>query len=281
MNIQFSDILTCPVCKKGFERVGNSLLCLSESKRHCFDIARSGHVNLLCSHSGSGDDKACADSRTSFLEKDFYRPFSDEINGLLQKYGVKKLLDAGCGEGYYTHRAADTCEAILGIDLSKYAVETAAKRARREGKTNELYAVAGIFDIPAADSSFDGIINLFAPCCEEEFSRLLKKDGILIIGAAGKDHLLGLKKAIYETTYQNEARGDLPRNMELIEKKTVAFEIMLESQVDIQNLFAMTPYFYRTSREDKEKLGRLDSLKTGVEFDIFVYRNAMRGGRDT
>ncbi len=274
MNTQFSDILTCPVCKKGFERVGNSLLCLSESKRHCFDIARSGHVNLLCSHSSGGDDKACADSRTAFLEKDFYCPFSDEINGLLEKYGIKSLLDAGCGEGYYTHRAADVCDTVLGIDLSKFAVETAAKRAKREGKTNELYAVAGIFDVPVANGSFDGIINLFAPCCEEEFSRLLKKDGILIIGAAGKNHLLGLKKAIYETTYKNEPRGDLPRNMELLEKRTVAFEITLEGQNDIQNLFAMTPYFYRTSREDKEKLTRLDFLKTGVEFDIFAYRNA-------
>ena len=278
MNIQFTDILTCPVCKKSFGRTGNSLLCHGEGKRHCFDIARSGHVNLLCSHSGSGDDKACADSRTAFLEKDFYRPFSDEINGLLKKYGVKRLLDAGCGEGYYTHRAANVCQSTLGIDLSKFAIETAAKRAKREGKANELYAVAGIFDIPAADNSFDGIINLFAPCCEEEFSRILKKDGILIIGAAGKDHLLGLKEAMYETVYQNEPRGDLPNTMKLIEKKTVAFDIVLENQNDIQNLFAMTPYFYRTSKEDKEKLGRLKSLKTKVEFDIFVYRNTMKGG---
>lgn len=277
MNTHFLDILTCPVCKKAFEQAGNSLLCRNEGKRHCFDISRSGHINLLCSHSGSGDDKACADSRTTFLEKDFYRPFSDEINELLKKHGVKRLLDAGCGEGYYTHRAAEECELAVGIDLSKFAVETAAKRAKREGKTNELYAVAGIFDIPVADGSFDGIINLFAPCCEEEFSRILKNKGILILGAAGKNHLLGLKQAIYETTYQNEPRGDLPQGMELLEKKTVAFEITLEGKDDIQNLFAMTPYFYRTSLSDKEKLSRLDHLKTGVEFDIFVYRNS-RGG---
>ncbi len=278
MNTQFTDILTCPVCKKTFEIAGNSLLCKNDGKRHCFDMARSGHINLLCSHSSSGDDRACANSRTAFLEKDFYRPFSDEINGLLKKYGIASLLDAGCGEGYYTHRAADVCEMALGIDLSKFAVETAAKRAKRNGTTNELYAVAGIFDMPVACNSFDGIINLFAPCCEEEFSRILKKDGVLIIGAAGKNHLLGLKRAIYQTTYQNEPRCDLPCGMELLERKTVAFEILLESQNDIQNLFSMTPYFYRTSREDKEKLGKLDSLKTVVEFDIFVYKNRKGGG---
>lgn len=280
MNIQFSDILTCPVCKKSFEKSGNSLLCHGESKRHCFDISRSGHINLLCSHGGSGDDKSCAASRTAFLEKDYYRPFSDAINGLLEKYGITRLLDAGCGEGYYTHRASNLCELTLGIDLSKFAIETAAKRAKRAGKGNELYAVAGIFDIPVSDGVFDGIINLFAPCCEEEFSRVLKKDGILIVGAAGKDHLLGLKQAMYNTVYQNEARGDLPCNMELLEKNTVAFDIVLENQEDIQNLFAMTPYFYRTSREDKEKLAGLDSLKTLVEFDVFVYKNTVKGGGD-
>lgn len=278
MNTQFTDILTCPVCKKAFETTGKSLLCKNDDKRHCFDIARSGHINLLCSHGSSGDDRACVNSRTAFLEKDFYRPFSDEINSLLKKYGIARLLDAGCGEGYYTHRASEACELVLGIDLSKFAVDTAAKRAKRKGKTNELYAVAGIFDIPVACNSFDGIINLFAPCCEEEFSRILKKDGILIIGAAGTDHLLGLKQVIYKTAYKNEPRSDLPCGMELLEKKTVAFEISLESHSDIQNLFSMTPYFYRTSREDKEKLGKLDSLKTGVEFDIFVYKNKKGGG---
>ena len=248
MNTLFSDILICPVCGKGFEASGNSLLCLSDGKRHCFDISKSGHVNLLCGHGGSGDDKACVASRTAFLEKDFYRPFSDEINALLEKYGVKNLLDAGCGEGYYTHRAAKMCESAVGIDLSKFAVENAAKRAKRDGSSNELYAVAGIFDLPIADNSFDCIINLFAPCDKDGFCRVLRKDGILIIGAAGKDHLLGLKEAIYETPYKNDERADLPRGMTLLENKTVSFEITLDSQADIQNLFSMTPYFYRTSR---------------------------------
>ncbi len=278
MNTRFEDTLICPVCGKGFEASGNSLLCRADGKRHCFDLARSGHVNLLCGHGGSGDDKACAASRTAFLEKDFYRPFSDEINTLLEKYGVKSLLDAGCGEGYYTHRAARVCESALGIDLSKFAVENAAKRAKREGTLNELYAVAGIFDLPTADSSFDGVINLFAPCSEEEFCRVLRKDGILIIGAAGKDHLLGLKEAIYETAYKNEERADLPHSMNLLEKKTVSFEITLKSQEDIRNLFSMTPYFYRTSRSDKEKLAGLETLTTIAQFDIFVYQNTVKEG---
>ncbi len=278
MNNRSIDILICPVCGQGMERNGNSLLCLSNEKRHCFDISKSGHINLLCGHGGSGDDKGCAASRTAFLEKDHYKPFSDEINAILEKYGVKILLDAGCGEGYYTHRAARHSETVIGVDLSKFAIEAGAKRAKREGSENELYAVAGIFDMPVANGAFDGVINLFAPCSEEEFSRVLKEDGILIIGAAGERHLLGLKEAIYSTAYKNEARADLPQSMELLEKRTVSFEITLESQADIQNLFAMTPYFYRTNRGDREKLDSLTTLTTIVEFDIFVYRNTAKKG---
>ena len=37
------------------------------------------------------------------------------------------------------------------------------------------------------------------------------------------------------------------------------------------NLFAMTPYYYRTSREDAEKLKADSPITTEVEFDIDIY----------
>ncbi len=278
MNTELLNILKCPVCgEKLSEERGSSLFCRGEDRQHCFDISRSGHINLVSGHGGGGDDKACAAGRTAFLGKNYYRPFSDEINSIIKKYNVRAILDAGCGEGYYTHRAAEHCNTVLGIDLSKFAIETAAKRAKREGKGNELYAIAGIFSLPCLDDSFDGIVNLFAPCCEEEFSRALKKNGILIIGAAGKEHLLGLKQAIYKNAYQNEERADLPTGMELLERRRVKFTIVLDSREDIGNLFSMTPYFYRTSREDREKLEVLSRLETVADFDIFVYKNTLKG----
>ncbi len=41
------------------------------------------------------------------------------------------LLDAGCGEGYYSIGLAASGFAVMGFDLSKYAVDAAA-RARAE-----------------------------------------------------------------------------------------------------------------------------------------------------
>ena len=36
----------------------------------------------------------------------------------------------------------------------------------------------------------------------------------------------------------------------------------------------MTPYYWRTSEADKEKLLGVESLKTEVEFEIYVYKKS-------
>ena len=84
--------------------------------------------------------------------------------------------------------------------------------------------------------------------------------------------MLGLKQAIYVTVYTIEERADMPRNMALVEKHSLSYEIELDSAEQIRNLFSMTPYSYRTSERDMQKLLALTSLKTEVEVDIFVYR---------
>jgi 23S rRNA (guanine745-N1)-methyltransferase len=38
------------------------------------------------------------------------------------------------------------------------------------------------------------------------------------------------------------------------------------------NLFRMTPYFYKTGRDDQQKIENLDYLETETEFGISVYR---------
>ena len=225
-------------------------------------------------HSG-GDGKDAVRSRPAFLGKGFYRPFADEICRLLSKYVQNGgfLVDAGCGEGYYTCLASDNCGLrAIGFDLSKYAIESAAKSALTRGLDNVAYAVAGIFSMPLHDECADAVMNLFAPCAEVECLRVLNKDGVLLVAGAGKDHLYGFKCAIYDTPYKNELREDLPVKMEKLESVRVRFYITLDSYEDKINLFAMTPYYYRTSREDAEKLKANAPIVTEVEFDIDIYR---------
>lgn len=273
---KFTDVLKCPVCAEKLSASENkkSLLC-GGTRKHCFDVAAKGYVNLELGHSGGGDPKDAVRSRTAFLGKGFYKPFADEVARLLSKYmkAGDLLVDAGCGEGYYTSLVSKECELrAIGFDLSKAAIESAAASASRQGLDNVAYSVAGIFSMPLQDECADGIMNLFAPCAEEEFLRVLKPDGILLVAGAGEDHLYGLKSAIYDTPYKNELRADLPTKMEKLESVKVRFDITLETYEDKMNLFAMTPYYYRTSKEDADKLKADAPIVTEVEFDIDIYR---------
>ncbi len=268
-----TDILICPVCKSALYKDEKSYFCRGE-KRHCFDISASGHVNLCPGRATGGDDKRTVRSRTEFLNLGHYQPIADKICDILSNLNEDcAIVDAGCGEGYYTNRIASSTGAqIYGFDLSKEAIISASKSAKRQGVANVVFGVGGIYELPVAGESADAIVNIFAPCAEEEFSRALKPNGLLVVITAGKNHLYGLKKAVYDSVHLNEERADMPKNMTLLEKHNVLYTINLDNAEGIRNLFSMTPYSYRTSEKDMNKLLALTSLETEVEVDIFVYR---------
>ena len=183
-----------------------------------------------------------------------------------------RIVDAGCGEGYYSCRISDEGYNVLGFDLSKDAVNSGAKRAKREKNDNTFFGVASVYSLPLKDSSADALVNIFAPCAEEEYLRVLKNDGVFAFVYAGEKHLMGLKRALYDIVYENEERADLPKRMELLNRRRVLYEITLEGNAQIQNLFSMTPYYWRTSLEDKKKLCGLDKLTTDVDMIIEIYK---------
>ncbi len=122
------------------------------------------------------------------------------------------------------------------------------------------------------DLAADAVINIFAPCAEDEYKRVLRDGGYLFVVGAGREHLMGLKRTIYEDVYENGERADLPTNMSHIEKIVSKHEICVEGQNDIEALFSMTPYYWRTSEADKDKLKSIYSLKTEIEFEINIYK---------
>ncbi len=261
------DILSCPFCSAELTRTGNSLICEGERK-HCFDIAKSGYVTLTRAGGTSGDDRDMVRARTAFLDKGYYRPFADAIADSLDT--AKTVIDAGCGEGYYSSVIASRGREVFGFDLSKYACDKAAKRAKADG-SNAFFGVSSIYELPLRDNSADAVVSLFAPIAEREFARVLKDGGLLIIGAAGRSHLYELKKAIYAEAYENEGRRDLPSGFEEIARKNVTYTFDCDGE-DLKSLFMMTPYAFKTSREDAAKLDTLSHLEITADFDIFIYR---------
>lgn len=270
----------CPICS---EELINQDKCLVCKNKHSFDKAKSGYVNLLTvNHKNSkipGDNKIMVNARRDFLSKGYYKVLSDNLNKIIYKHIKTKkspqILDAGCGEGYYLNNIYSFLTDnninpdILGIDISKFALNSASKVNK-----NIMYGVASIFNLPIKTNSCDVLLNLFAPFSNDEFLRVLKDNGLLFMVIPSTNHLWQLKCAIYDTPYKNDVKDYSLDGFNLIDKAIIKDEITLSSNEDIQNLFMMTPYYYKTSIENTKKLENLQTLTTEIEFEILVYKKS-------
>ncbi len=262
----------CPVCNSPLLEQENKYSC---ENNHCFDKAKQGYVNLLMSQQSSqkrhGDDKLMVKSRRDFLDKGYYEKLCDEICLTVNKIKNDNcvLFDIGCGEGYYTSAVKSKCNlnSVFGIDISKNALQYASKLDK-----SIKYAVASAFQLPFSSKSADMLLNIFAPCAYEEFERVLKDDGFLIKAVPLSEHLWELKKAIYNEPYKNKPEIKNDELFTLVESKELKYNITLQASEDIYNLFTMTPYYYKTSKEDAEKLLKLEKLTTTVHFNIEIYK---------
>ena len=265
--------LLCPVCSAPLFRIDNSLKCES---RHSFDLSASGYINLLKpgkkNNAKAGDSREMIRARSDFFQCGAYEKIAKEICSLVDTYAPHTVVDAGCGEGYYTHFfATEPSRLVYGVDMSKFGCEHGAKYAKRNGLSNLLYCVGSIFELPFANESIDMIINMFAPVADHEFFRVLKKGGHFIVAAAGIDHLDGLKSAIYDNVYKNEEKFLDYDGFKLIEQKNLKYSVQIKGKETIYSLFTMTPYFHRTSIADKKKLEAVDEITTTVEVNFLVY----------
>lgn len=271
-------VFICPVCGEKLSRDEHRLFCRNG---HSFDLSAEGYTHLLPANRMNskipGDSAEMAASRTAFLNKGYYEPLKNKLCELVLKEAKSKtgftLLDCGCGEGYYTAGIAealynaDKTAVVAGFDISRPSVKRAAKRC----KTAE-FAVASIFNIPAACSSCDAVLNVFSPLCESEYLRVLKTGGIYIYVVPGARHLWQLKEALYEKPYENSEHIALYEGFSAPRVERLRYETEVRSNADIEALFKMTPYYWKTSAKGAERLEALESLRTEVAFDIHIFK---------
>jgi 23S rRNA (guanine745-N1)-methyltransferase len=181
------------------------------------------------------------------------------------------VLDAGCGEGFYTSALAQVARekggGTAGIDISKFAVRAAAGRYKGID-----FAVASLFHIPCAAESADVLTDVFAPIVPAEFRRVLKPGGVMILAVPGARHLYGMKEVLYAAPYENEERDTDYEGFAFLGSESVRREITVEGAENIEALFSMTPYYWKTDVAGGERLRRLDTLQTEIKFRFLVYR---------
>lgn len=258
-------MLKCPVCKKDLKRKDNKFICI---KGHSFDVSKQGYTNLyLKASSKSGDNKEMVKARTHFLEKGFYQPLIDTLLIILNELEPVYLVDAGCGEGYYTKQIAQSIKGeVYAFDLSKEALKHASKQ---DHKSN--YFLSSIFDMPLKSHCADVILNIFAPFAWKEFSRLVKRDGYIIKVDPNRNHLYELKQFLYDEVYENEMFQVENKNLKIEKTIEVEFKMSLNKD-DLQALFKMTPYAYKTKQDKIEQLFMLDGMECSASFIIYLMK---------
>lgn len=267
----------CPLCGAPLAEEPHSLRCPAG---HCFDTSKEGYTNLLPvgqKHSKApGDDKGMVAARRAFLEEGWYSPLRDALCALAQEKAAGPspvVLDAGCGEGYYTAGIRDALLSqgksplTAGIDISKFSLQKAAKKY-----PGIEFAVASAYRLPAADSSVDLLLNVFSPLALDEFRRVLRRGGTYLYVVPAARHLWELKQILYDAPYPNEEK-ETPYDGFAYEKIVpVSYSIHLPSQQDVHALFQMTPYYWKTGREGAARLEQVQELDCRVDFRIHVFR---------
>lgn len=271
-------ILRCPVCSADLVRRDTCYAC---ANNHSFDIARQGYVNLLLSSqrpsAAPGDSAEMIADRRAFLEAGHYDPLRERIVACLNAREARldhpqRILDLGCGEGYYT--AAFTAQADAGtpvrevyaLDIAKPALAIAARRNRAI-----TWCVGTSKALPFHDGSLDTILNIFCRPHAKETQRVLATGGRLLVVGPAAGHLHELREVLYPQVHEEESHM-LPQllaegfNLEHSEQLSVPMTLQA---AEIGHLARMTPHYWRAPTEGRQKLDQLLTLKVMAQFAIY------------
>ena len=280
--IKMSKTLTykCPSCGLALFRDNNSLTC---DNKHCFDLAKSGYVNLhLVQNKKSknpGDNDLMMRSRQQFLNKGYYSTLAESIFRELSIHAsvsCNTILDIGCGEGYYLaaiqerfRKQGSTPINLAGIDIAKIGVRLAAQR-----KIELQVAVASAFDLPYFDGSIDFALSIFSPLCPEECARVLRPNGKLFFVGPGERHLHELAQHIYKQTKNHDGNfSDIENSSEFSCIKRLRLKDNKSIMAgDLMDLLTMTPYSWSATDDQKASLAKLTELTTTLDFDLRIYQ---------
>ena len=282
MSITPFQALACPLDGTPLHCTGSAWACASG---HCFDIASQGYTNLLpVQHKRSrdpGDSKEMVAARRRFLTAGFYQPIAAAVSRAVladpPADATISCLDAGCGEGYYLRQLAAAAGdehtlALLGLDISKWAVLSAAKQDKRPS-----WVVGSNAKLPVLSGTLDRVLCLFGFPVYAEFARVLKHGGRLVQVDAGPNHLRELREIIYPTLKpERTAETPTPEGFSRLPTETLCFSVELTRTEQIADLLAMTPHLYRATAEGRAAAAALTALSLSVDVRLTCFGRAVR-----
>lgn len=249
--------LTCPICQSTVRVSETQLTC---EKKHAFDIARQGYVNLLTHTTKANYDKDLFLSRNKLITgSDFFTPLHQQLSELIMKFAGShhvSILDAGTGEGSHLHIIHNRLKEDLsgeivsvGVDIAKEGILNAAKHYE-----SPIWFVADIVNIPFKEKSFHIVLNILSPANYDEFTRVLKHDGMIIKVVPQKNYLKQLRKfndggSDNNRDYTNERIVHLfYDHFNNVKQIKLQYDVVLNEE-NLRMLLQMTPLTWNWSKE--------------------------------
>lgn len=178
--------------------------CFACEAGHTQDVNRKGYVNCLTRPHPTYYDQALFDARRQVFGAGCYAEVCAAIETLLPQ-GTHRLLDAGCGEGYYlnTLLSAHPDWQGAGVDISREAIERAT-----DWPCEALWCVADLGSLPFLDDSFTAVLDVLTPANYREFSRVLAPGGRLVKVYPGTHYLQEIRQTRGMSLYEDTEVGD-------------------------------------------------------------------------
>jgi 23S rRNA (guanine745-N1)-methyltransferase len=272
-------LLRCPVCSAAVapasDTVAGGIRCAGG---HAFDGARQGYVNLLTGKGTSfiPDTADMVAARSAFLDAGHYRPLMDAVRDaaarLLAGAVEPVVVDAGAGTGHYL---APVLEAVpqsraVALDLSKYALRRAARICPQ--------ALCVVWDLwralPLADGAADLVLNIFAPRNPEEYARILRPGGRLLVVTPSPGHLEGLRRIVpllaIDTDKAERLAASLGGHFEPAGTDELAVPLELGPE-DLRNLVMMGPNAHHIDPVSLDKAAGAPLAGVEARFTISIF----------
>src|SRR5690625_4170587 len=208
------------------------------------------------------------------------KPLTDEISALISKHTDGKsslsIIDMGSGEGSHLHNIHKILERdyyknplAFGIDISKEGILETAKNYEEI-----IWLVADLANSPFVDNTFDMILNILSPSNYEEFSRIIKPDGMIIKVVPGRNYLQEIRNFFYKNNEQQKYSNTdvikgFTEKFSLIDHITLEYTEIL-NQTNLQSLIQMTPLTWNVPNDKVEGILQSQINEMTIHLEVLL-----------
>ena len=257
--------LICPACRHPLTRLQDDLVCPA---RHRINVNRRGLVNVLSTQADSCYDAQLFAARSRVFASGCYDAVADAIIAMLPD-APQRILDAGCGDGWYLNRMLTTRPdwTGAGADISRDAILQATAHP-----CTALWCVGDLRRLPFADGSFTAVLDVLTPASYDEFRRVLAPDGLLVKVYPGSGYLQELRAARGMSPYEEgQVDAYLREKAQLLRHERVCTTHIVSDDL-WRDFVYMTPLMQDLSDAEKDVIAARNPGAVTVDLHVAACR---------